>query len=170
MLTNARLEEKSPQMAPVEIDVLRRRLRTIQNLLRVALGCALTLLIMAPTWPSAFGVEGPGWFVIWFVLWLAPAGGGMLLMMAPAWRRLPMRERWFTVWSALALSWLATLIWATETVVDFWGYAVMHTDLRLPPQAWMVTVLIVTMLGIGLILAYGGLKRKALDQAEEMFP
>ena len=142
-------------------ETLEVQLQKWQKSLLVFLGAGatlfLTVLIDFPSRMAALRQDGnmlvDGWFGLWFLLLIASLTPGILLLLAPRWRKSQLEQRVPTGFGFLGVAWLVML-----------GFS-LRMNVLLPP------------LGHFLIAASGPLVaaiylllRRAQPRKEEMFP
>jgi hypothetical protein len=159
----------SPESVFEVADKLRWRLVRIRELLRIACGSALTLLVLAFVPPSVFTGEGYSVrFWVMLVLLTAPMSCGLWLLFSPTWRQLSLLERKDTIWESFAVSWLATFIWALEMIV---ARTYINYQVFMGPDMPVISSAITAVFGLGLVFLYRWLNRESQTlKSEEMFP
>jgi hypothetical protein len=136
---------------------LRRQLETIQHIMHVALGSALTFLLLALTDAPYIGREGA---ILWLMLFLSPPAISLLLLVSPTWRLLPLSQRIHPILLGLVVSWLAAFIFYASSLSGYGG-----------PLWLRLLYLLFTAIYLLGILGFGFfLQRRASAAAEILFP
>jgi len=145
-------------------EQLEQQLEKWKRILLTYTGAAATLLVIAlvelpmtiaatASDPDAsFTIDG--WYAVWFVLVLACLTPGILLLLGPSWRVVPLAQRLGTGFGFLGSAWTALM-----------AFDLRISALDVPPAFHFV----VALFGLALLLAYLILKRK-LSVGEELFP
>ncbi len=135
---------------------LRRQIETIQRLMYMALGSALTFLLFALTDAADIGRAG---FILWLMLFLGPPAVSLLLLVSPTWRLLPLEKRISPVMLGLSVSWLATFIFYISSLS---GYSA---------PLWLRMLYLLFTAGYLLgIIGFGFFLRRRAMAAEALFP
>ena len=132
-----------------------------QKTLLVFLGAGatlfLTVLIDFPSRMAALRQDGnmlvDGWFGLWFLLLIASLTPGILLLLAPRWRKSQLEQRVPTGFGFLGVAWLVML-----------GFS-LRTNVLLPPLGHFL----ISASG-PLVAAIYLLLRRAQPRKEEIFP
>jgi hypothetical protein len=95
---------------------LRRQMETIQRLVYMAFGAALTFLLFVLTDANSIGREG---FILWLMLFLGPPAVSLLLLISPTWRLLSLSQRIHPILLGLVVSWLAAFIFYVSSLSGF---------------------------------------------------
>ena len=145
-------------------ELLETQLEKWKRILLVYTGAATTLLVIAlvelpanvaaaaETDSASFVIDG--WYGVWFVLVLACLTPGILLLLGPSWRVVPLAERLGPGFGFMGTAWVAVLAF------DFRVAA-----LDVPPLFHCA----VATFGVALVVAYLFLKRR-LVVGKELFP
>lgn len=150
-------------------DQLQQRLRRAQSFLFFVAGGSVTLFALALYPPSVFSVAGgPAWVLVWLAALALPTLTGLALLLAPAWRGLPLAARKTTAWSALALGWLAAFTLALETLM---ARAYVNLSAELPDALLYGSVAACAVWAVGLVALRRWLERAtSAARPEDLFP
>jgi hypothetical protein len=143
----------------MSIEMLEKQIMRWKQLLLIYIGVGATLLVEALVELPAQIASGQrylevnGFMAVCVVLELACLVPGVSLLVLPAWRKLPLKDRMGTAFGYLAVGWVAFLTLGLRAVL-------------LVPVGY--NYLLIGM-GAGLIIAYW-LLRRGKPKAEEIFP
>ena len=136
---------------------LERQMETVQRFLYLALGAALTLLLLVLDDQPYIGRGGA---ILCLMLLLGPPAVSLLMLGSPIWRLLPLGRRINTIVLGLGISWLAFLIFYLSSLSGFGS-----------PFWLRLTYLLFTAVYLLLILgSWYFLQRRARAVDESLFP
>ena len=142
-------------------ETLEVQLQKWQKTLLVFLGAGatlfLTVLIDFPSRMAALRQDGnmlvDGWFGLWFLLLIASLTPGILLLLAPRWRKSQLEQRAATGYGFLGVAWLLMA-----------GFS-LRMNVMLPALGHFIILTWGPLLAVILLLL-----RRAQPRKEEMFP
>ncbi|MBE2197298.1 MAG: hypothetical protein IAE79_01730 [Anaerolinea sp.] len=136
---------------------LQRQLESIQRLMHMALGAALTFLLFALS--GAVDYMGREGAILWLMLLFGPPAVSLLLLISPTWRLLPLNQRINPILLGLVVSWLATFVFYISSLS------------RYGAPLWLRMLYLLFTVGYMFgILGFGFFLRRRATAAESLFP
>jgi hypothetical protein len=144
-----------PEETSMDIKTLEERLHTWRTILWIDTGAVFTLLATGlAELPNSTGPYFPGWYGVWFVIFLASFLPGFLLLAGRRWMLLPLPGRLGAIFGFFALTWFTFLALGIRTganLYSLYGYFMLGS-------------------AAALIGSYGWLRRKSRKSGGEIFP
>ncbi len=144
------------------IEQFEPRLVWWKQMLFLSIGVCLTLLIWALTIiPDGHMSTQWGWYLVWLISQVAVTSAGIVVLIMPGWRTMPLRARLDTAFGYLAVAWFLFLSFIIKTNGDNGN------------PGGLVTLLFYGMVlgsGLALVLIYVALRRSQAGKPEELFP
>jgi|WetSurMetagenome_2_1015567.scaffolds.fasta_scaffold729719_1 hypothetical protein len=139
----------------MQLNLLEKNLEIWKKILFIGIGATSTLLATGiAELPNRSQPYFPGWYAVWFIIFLASIIPGFVLLWGKHWLTIPLEKRLNIIFGFFGLTWVTFLSIGTTII---WGGA--HEF-----------VYFLLCLAVIIAVPYILLRRRTQKKAEEIFP